>query len=206
LARQIQSERSYDWLQSLRSGEECAFAEFVDKYKETVFLCCRSLGLRGEEAEDVASETFLAAYKGLGQYRGQSELSTWLWSIAYRQAVSYLRKNRRNWQALAEADEQITRSEESCPLSAVQCSEEAEIIWDAVRCLPKLWSMAVILYYREQKCIDDIAKIMRARKSTVKTYLFRGRERLKKTLAAAFSSPIGVPRTATGTESASVNG
>jgi DNA-directed RNA polymerase specialized sigma24 family protein len=54
--------------------------------------------------------------------------------------------------------------------------------------------MAIILYYREEKCIADIAKIMQARKNTVKTYLFRGRERLKEMLAGAF------------TESASVNG
>jgi RNA polymerase sigma factor (sigma-70 family) len=192
LATKVRSEQSCDWLQSLRSGDERAFAGFIDKYKETVFLCCRSLGLREHEAEDVASETFLAAYKGLGQYRGQSELSTWLWSIAYRRTVSYLRKNRRNRQALPEADEQISEDGESCPLSAAQCSEEAEIVWDAVRGLPKLWSMAVILHYREQKGIDDIAKIMKARKSTVKTYLFRGRNRLKETLATAFTESTNV--------------
>jgi DNA-directed RNA polymerase specialized sigma24 family protein len=50
----------------------------------------------------------------------------------------------------------------------------------------------VILYYREQKCIDDIAKIMRARKNTVKTYLFRGRQRLKETLAATFTEDAKV--------------
>jgi RNA polymerase sigma factor (sigma-70 family) len=194
LAKKVRPERSYDWLQALRSGDERAFAEFIDKYKETVFLCCRGLGLREDEVEDVASETFLAAYKGLDQYRGQAELSTWLWSIAYHQTVSYLRKNRRNWQALPETDEQTAGNRESCPLSTAQCSEEAEIVWDAVKRLPKLWSLAVILHYREQKCIDDIAKIMRARKNTVKTYLFRGRQRLKEILASAF------------TENASVNG
>jgi RNA polymerase sigma factor (sigma-70 family) len=192
LAKQVRPEQGFDWLQALRSGDERAFAGFIDKYKETVFLCCRSLGLREDEVEDVASETFLAAYKGLGQYRGQSELSTWLWSIAYRQAITYLRKNRRNWQTLAKADEQIVRNGESCPLSSAQCSEEAEIVWEAVKHLPKLWSLAVILYYREQKCIDDIAKIMQARKNTVKTYLFRGRQRLKETLAVTFTEDAKV--------------
>jgi RNA polymerase sigma-70 factor (ECF subfamily) len=47
--------------------------------------------------------------------------------------------------------------------------------------------MAVILYYREEKGIADIAKIMRARENTVKTYLFRGRERLKQMLEGAFA-------------------
>lgn len=64
------------WLRLLRSGDHRAFAEFIDKYKETVFLCCRRLGLREDEVEDVASETFLAAFKAIGRYSGQAELST----------------------------------------------------------------------------------------------------------------------------------
>ena len=77
---------------------------------------------------------------------------------------------------------------------AAQSSEEAEIVWAAVKRLPKLWAMAVMLHYREEKSIADIAKIMRARKNTVKTYLFRGRERLKKMLAATFGADIDVDR------------
>jgi len=177
----------------LRSGDERAFAELIDKYKQTVFLCCRSLGLRQDEAEDVASETFLAAYQQLRRYSGQAQLSTWLWSIAYRQAVNYLRKNRRKWQLLAEPSEQVTDSEQG-PMSAAQSSEEAEIVWAAVERLPRLWAMAVILHYREEKSVAEIAKIMKARKNTVKTYLFRGRERLKQLLAAALGEDVDVDR------------
>jgi len=194
LAKKIWQQQRESWLQLLRSGDERAFAEFIDKYKQTVFLCCRSLGLQQDEAEDVASETFLAAYQGLRRYSGQAQLSTWLWSIAYRQAVSYLRKNRRKWQLLAEPDEQVTDSEDRGPMSAAQSSEEAEIVWAAVEQLPRLWAMAIILHYLEDKSIADIARIMQARKNTVKTYLFRGRERLKKTLAATFGADIDVDR------------
>jgi len=174
------------WLQLLRSGDHQAFAEFIDKYKETVFLCCRRLGLREDETEDVASETFLAAYKGLRRYSGWSELSTWLWSIAYRQGVNYLRKNRRQWQLEAEPDKQIGGSREQGPAAVVQSRETEQIVWEAVERLPRLWAVAVILYYREEKNIADIAKIMRIKENTVKTYLFRGRDKLKQVLAAAF--------------------
>ena len=174
------------WLRLLLSGDHKAFAEFIDKYKETVFLCCRRLGLREDETEDVASETFLAAYKGLRRYSGWSELSTWLWSIAYRQGVNYLRKNRRQWQLEAEPDKQIGGSREQGPAAVVQSRETEQIVWEAVERLPRLWAVAVILYYREEKNIADIAKIMRIKENTVKTYLFRGRDKLKQVLAAAF--------------------
>ncbi len=189
-----EQQRQDNWLRLLRSGDHGAFAQFIDKYKETVFLCCRRLGLREDEAEDVASETFLAAYKGISRYRGRAELSTWLWSIAYRQAVSYLRKNRKQWQLEAEPDEsrQVGSGKEQEPAATIQGKETEKIVWEAVEGLPRLWAMAIILYYREEKSIIDIAKIMQAKENTIKTYLFRARQRLKKALAPAFGEDIDV--------------
>lgn len=179
-----------DWLRQLRSGDHNAFAEFIDKYKETVFLCCRRMGLREDETEDVASETFLAAYKALRRYGGQAELSTWLWSIAYRQAVNYLRKNKRHRQLQTELDEEIVGTEEQAPLTQAQSREQQEIVWQAVNHLPRLWAVAVILHYRETKSIAEIAEIMRIRQNTVKTYLFRGREKLKQILSPVLRDEI----------------
>ena len=178
------------WLRLLRSGDHQAFAVLVDKYKETVFLCCRKLGLAEHEAEDVAGETFLAAYKGMSRYCGRAELSTWLWGIAYRQAVSFLRKNRRGRQLEAEPDEQIADDVRDGPAAVIQGRETERIVWQAVDRLPRLWAVAVILFYREQKTIADIAEIMQAKENTVKTYLFRARERLKTALAPVFEEDV----------------
>lgn len=167
----------------LRRGDQDAFAEFIDSYKETVFLCCRRLGLREDEVEDVASETFMAAYKGLQRYRGRAELSTWLWSIAYRRAVSFLRKNRRQMPLAADIKAPIAGRREDEPAAVLQDREQHELVWQAVERLPRLWSMAVVLFYREDKGVAEIARIMNAKENTVKTYLFRARDRLKEMLA-----------------------
>jgi RNA polymerase sigma factor (sigma-70 family) len=177
-----------DWLRLLRSGDHQAFEWFIDKYKETVFLCCRRLGLREDEIEDVASDTFLAAYNGLSRYTGQADLSTWLWSIAYRKAVNYLRKNRRYQQLEEHFDEQIANDRQQEPAAPIQSQESQKLVWEAVERLPRLWAMAVILHYREEKSIADIAEIMNTRENTVKTYLFRARAKLKETLAAVFGA------------------
>ncbi|MHC4682049.1 MAG: RNA polymerase sigma factor, partial [Planctomycetota bacterium] len=143
------------------------------------------------EVEDVAGETFLAAYRGLSRYAGRAELSTWLWSIAYRQTVSFLRKNRRHRQLApkgreTEPDEQIVGDDREGPTAIAESRETQKIVWAAVDRLPRLWAMAVILFYREQKSVADIAKIMGAKENTVKTYLFRGREKLRTALGPAF--------------------
>ncbi len=174
------------WLRLLRRGDHQAFAEFIDKYKQTVFLCCRRLGLREEEVEDVAAETFMAAYEALGRYSGRSELSTWLWSIAYRQGISYLRKNRRLTRLDDEIERQIPDGRGTEPASAALDGETEQLVWKAVERLPRLWAMAVILYYREEKSVADIAKIMQTNDNTVKTWLHRAREKLKEALTGAF--------------------
>ena len=184
------NQQKVEWLRLLRSGDHQAFSRFIDKYKETVFLCCRRLGLREDEIEDAASDTFLAAYKALTRYAGQSDLSTWLWSIAYRKAVNHLRKNRRQWQLEEQLDEQVADERQPEMAAQLQGEETEKVVWEAVGRLPRLWAMAVILHYREEKSVADIAKIMGAGENTVKTYLFRARARLKETLAAAFGADV----------------
>jgi RNA polymerase sigma-70 factor (ECF subfamily) len=239
LADEARKKRDEKWLGRLLAGDHEAFAEFVDKYKEMIFLCCRTLGLRKDEIEDVASETFMAAYKGIGRYRGHAELSTWLWGIAYRQGVNYLRKNRmvrqahhpersrgRENQLLADppflplargrganggniqalALPQSFDSAAACselaesdgepvePLAELESKEQAELVWEAVEQLPGLWAMAIVLFYREEREVKEIAKIMRVRQNTVKTYLFRGRKRLKELLAGVVGENIDASR------------
>ena len=193
MAGEAEKEQDEGWLGQLLAGDHEAFAEFVDKYKEMVFLCCRTLGLNEDETEDAASETFLAAYKSIRQYRGQAELSTWLWSIAYRQAVNYLRKNRKE-QLLTEPYTQIANNKNAGTLARLESKERAEFVWRAVERLPRVWAVAIILYYREGKSIAEIAKIMQKQKNTIKTYLFRGRKRLKELLADFFGGDIDVGR------------
>jgi RNA polymerase sigma-70 factor (ECF subfamily) len=70
--------------------------------------------------------------------------------------------------------------------------ETDKIVWNAVERLPRLWAMAIILYYRQEKSIIEIAQIMQTKENTIKTYLFRARQKLKKTLAPAFGEDVDV--------------
>ena len=179
----MEQQEKDNWLTLLRSRDHQAFGEFIDKYKETVFLCCRRLGLREDEVEDVASETFMAAYKGLSRYSGRSELSTWLWSIAYRKGIDCLRRNRRERRLEDEQENEIAAGREDGPTVVTEGKETEQVVWEAVERLPRLWKVAVILHYRQEKAIADIAKIMDTRENTVKTYLFRGRQKLREMLS-----------------------
>ncbi len=173
------------WIRRFLAGDHQAFAEFVDKYKQMVFLCCRTAGLNQQESYDVASETFLAAYKSLDRYRFQCELSTWVWKIAYHKAVDCLREKKRYYQLFEETCQPQEQKTEN-GITKIENADGAQIIWQAVERLPKLWATAVILFYREQKSVAEIAEIMNTGQNTIKTYLFRGRTRLKELLPDNF--------------------
>ncbi|MHB0946671.1 MAG: RNA polymerase sigma factor [Sedimentisphaerales bacterium] len=168
-------------LHRLRSGDSDAFVWFVERYQKQVFLCCRTLGLDADETEDVASETFLAAYKGITGYTGRSKLSTWLWKITYNKAISYIRQKSRQQKHQQQLQNKYIGLHDSIH-SKLPSGQDAEIIWNAVKKLPQDLAMTIILYYREDKSIKEIADIMNKRQNTIKVHLFRGREKLKELL------------------------
>ena len=192
MAEKVWQQQKGNWLRLLVSGDHDAFKEFVDQYQQTVFLCCRTLGLREHEAEDVASETFLTVYEKLDTYNGKSKLSTWLWSIAYYKGVNYLRKNRRRKELLSGLSAQIPDARIEQVSAALESKEQADAVWQAVGRLPRLWALAIVLFYRQEKSIKEIAKIMNKRQNTVKTYLFKGRKKLKERLSNVIAEDINV--------------
>ncbi len=168
----------------LRSGNRSAFAEFVEKYQQQVFMCCRLLGLDTNEMEDVASETFLAVYQGLDKYTGRAKLSTWLWKIAYNKAISHIRHKIRHQKLQERIQSQYADEQEIAPSERSSSGDRAEIVWDAVKKLPQDQAVAIVLHYRQEKSIKEIANIMKKRQNTIKVCLFRGRERLKEFLSS----------------------
>lgn len=168
-------------IRRLQSGDSNAFADFVRMYQQQVFLCCRTLGLNVDESEDVAGETFLAAYLGIKKFAGKSKLNTWLWKITYNNAITYLRKKIRRQQFQEKLQKEHTEQ-----ISDTTFTENGEFVWNAVKKLHADQAMAIVLYYREEKSVKEIAVIMRKNQNTVKINLFRGRQKLKELLADKF--------------------
>ncbi|PKL46488.1 MAG: hypothetical protein CVV39_07165 [Planctomycetes bacterium HGW-Planctomycetes-1] len=128
LADQTGKNKREGLIHRLRSGESKAFADFIARYQQQVSLCCRTLGLNTAEAEDVASETFMAAYQGVKKYTGKAKLSTWLWKITYNKAISFLRQKIKK-QKLQE-NLQKNYKEETTDTTP---DENKEIVWNAVK-------------------------------------------------------------------------
>jgi RNA polymerase sigma-70 factor (ECF subfamily) len=178
LADETSQNKQIGLIHRLRSGDSSAFGDFIARYQQQVFMCCRLLGLDANEMEDVASETFLAAYQAIGRYTGGAKLSTWLWKITYNKAISFIRQKIKNQNLQQKIQSHYKDAQTIAPYG----DDNAEIVWDAVKKLPQDQAMAIVLFYRQEKSIKEIADIMTKSQNTVKTNLFRGREKLKEML------------------------
>lgn len=179
----IQQQNNTPWLTRLRNKDHAAFVELVRQYEPMVNACGRRLGLTHDEVEDVIGETFLAAYRSVHQFNGQSSPASWIWTIAYRQAINHLRRHTRHHQHRRPLQLDAFYHEESQPQILVEKQEAQTHLKQAVNQLPTPWATAIRLFYWQAKSTAEIAQTMNVGVGVVRAYLFRGRHRLRSLLA-----------------------
>ena len=175
----------------LRAGDLGAFEELVDHFERPVYaLCFRLLG-DAEEARDAAQETFLKVYRGLGGFRGEAGLKTWIYRIAINQAM-----NQKRWWRRRHREEtislDISRGQSETTLGNLlpgrSCSPEAEAISSEreryiMRALSEIkeeYRIALMLREIEELSYEEIAETLSISIGTVKSRIARGREDLRR--------------------------
>lgn len=169
-----------------RSGVDAAdFGRVVRLHQDGVYRFCLRMMRQPAEAEEVAQEVFFAAYRGLGRFRGDAKMSTWLFSIARNKCLNrlaYLRRRdqgRSRWAAAA-AHEDADRA--ARPDDVLEAAEsEARMITRvraAIDALPDAHRSLILLRDIEQLSYEEIAAITGLRLDTVKSRIHRARARL----------------------------
>ncbi len=155
-----------------------AFAELVRNHQSAIRGLLRQL-TRSDLAlaDDLAQETFLRAYKHIRSFRGEAKFSTWLYRIAY----NCFREDARKRKELVGIDETLLESQPD-PQSADPALKHD--LMHALQLLPLHERSAILLCCQNGLSHDEAARVLEIPLGTVKTNVLRGREKLKKTLAA----------------------
>lgn len=162
----------------LLDDDHHAFAELVRNHQSTVRGLLRNL-VRADVAlaDDLAQETFLRAYKNIRSFRGEAKFSTWLYRIAY----NCFREDARKRKELVGIDE--TQLEAQPDPQTVDPALRQDLM-HALQLLPLHERSAILLCCQNGLSHDEAARVLDIPLGTVKTNVLRGREKLKKTLAA----------------------
>ena len=170
-------------------GDQNAFGEIVELYKDKVFqICFRMLGNR-HEAEDLAQEAFVRAYINIHSFNIQMKFSNWLFRIATNLCIDRLRKRKPDYHLDAEIAgteglnmySQIA-ADMMMPEEELESLELQEYIQRALIKLPEKYRSVIVLKYIEELSLKEISEILDLPVGTVKTRIHRGREALRKQL------------------------
>jgi RNA polymerase sigma-70 factor, ECF subfamily len=174
-----------DVLARCRAGEAAALRAFVERYQRAVFaLLSRIIGQRAD-VEDAAQETFVRAIRALPGFDdgGAARLSTWLLTIATRLALDVCRKRTRERRWWLASERASAAEPVATPEHELQRAELRGAIAAAVAALPDDQRAAFVLAEFHGFGIEDIATALQIGRNTVKTRLFRAREKLARALA-----------------------
>lgn len=168
----IGQEQADEFLRRLRRHEQAAFHELVDVYSQQLFRVAYSMVGNSADAEDVVQETFTAAFAGIGKFRGESSLKTWLMQILVRQCAKVLRsRGRRMTIGIEKADE---------PLHDPAPASESKL--DVIEMLQKLspeHREVIVLRELQGMGYEEIAAALKIPRGTVESRLHRARQELK---------------------------
>ncbi len=159
------------------------FDSIVEHFAERIFnQALRVLGNR-EEAEEATSDVFMRIHRGLGDFRGESQLSTWIWRITTNVCLTSKARKRVHMVSLDAGefrDDPPDDKRNSNPEERFLAEEVGEELAGLIAELPDQEASAIAFFYLQEMKYDEIAVIMEIPTGTVATLLHRGRERLRK--------------------------
>lgn len=170
-------------IDAARAGDRDAFGRLVERETAAVYRTCLRILGRPHDAEDVTQESFVAAYRAIGGYRGEGSPRAWLLRIAQRQSYRRL-EQRRPTAELDSVGEARLADSSTDPTRVVAAIESRNEIRDAVAALPEPYREVVSLRFFGELSLFEVAEITGRPLSTVKTHLRRGLERLRPIVAS----------------------
>jgi len=179
-------------IRRIQDGEVDAFYQLVRPYERSVFLAARALLKNDADAEDVAQEAVLKAFKNIARFRQEAKFSTWLIQICINEAKMKLRKERRYLYDSIEEGQQNDEGDyipkdfadwREIPSEALEQKELREALTQALDSLPGKYRTVLILRDVQHLSINETAKVLDISEANVKTRLLRARLQMRDALA-----------------------
>lgn len=172
-----------DLIKDILKGESEKFSYFIKEYQNEIFNLCFSIVKNRDDALDLTQETFLIAFRNLKNFRGDASFSTWIYRIAYNLSINYAKRKGIILTILDKDEDEIEFQIEDKKTSIWDEIEREERIKIVNKCLSKLKEIdRLIIELREINNLsyEEMAQILSLPIGTIKSRLFRARERLKK--------------------------
>lgn len=167
-------------VRKILEGDIQAFRLLISQHERLVAHMIGRLVKSQEEKEELCQDVFLKVHEKLGEFSFQSRLSTWIATIAYRQAINHLRKKKMFFAEIPEEENNTSPFVElENPESVMSEKDMDTFIFKLIDELPPQYKAVLTLYHIEDMTYPEICEVLSMPEGTVKNYLFRARNLLK---------------------------
>jgi RNA polymerase sigma factor (sigma-70 family) len=166
------------------AGNQAAYADLIKRHQRFVFTLAMRFSKNREDAEEIAQDCFVKAYRSLSNFQRQSKFSTWLYSIVYTTAMTALRKKRVDTDSIDDEDTYIQLENHSSGFdtNSVENMSRSYYLNQAIAQLLPDDAAIISLFYMGEQSLEEISQALGIEANTVKVKLFRARQRLKEKL------------------------
>jgi len=180
----------YEVVQKAIAGDNAAYAELLERYRDTIYFMLLKKVNNEIDAEDLTIEAFGKAFKSLEKYNPTYAFSTWLFKIANNNCVDFLRKQKHKHYSMDSRMQDDDDSDASYDIASdlldpeerLIKNQKADLLKDVVRQLKSRYSQLIRLRYYKEMSYQEISEEMKIPLGTVKAQLYRSRELLRSML------------------------
>ena len=171
-------------IRAIQKKDQQAFAELMDKYKDSIYYMLLKMVHNNDDAEDLTLEAFGKAFSRLHQYTPNFAFSTWLFKIATNNCIDFLRKKKKNVMSIDNRIENEDgddfkfeiKSEGLTPEQIAMNDQKIQLMRQYVKKLKPRYEILVEMRYFKEMSYDEISEELQLPLGTVKAQLFRARE------------------------------
>jgi RNA polymerase sigma-70 factor (ECF subfamily) len=171
-------------IEKIKGGDYSACNFIVDKYKAFVFNICIRIVKNREDAEEVAQDSFIKAFKSIEKFKNESKFSTWLYRITFNNAISKTRNKKIFKSDLDEnVVDTVSYSHISDGLESLNRIDRKKVLKRAMENLNEEENVLVSLYYFEENSVAEVSDITGFEQNYIKVKIHRARKKLYKGLS-----------------------
>ena len=172
------------------AGDHPAYAGLVNRYQNYVFTLALRIVKNREDAEEVAQDVFIKAYKYLADFRGASKFTTWLYTIVNNTCISFLRKKKLNVYSLDNEQVFAVADNQDSGMRANQVEQKSKLsmVNQAIGLLSPDDAQIITLFYKAEQSLEETAQVLGIEVNAAKVRLHRARTRLKMVMIRRFAT------------------
>lgn len=181
-----------DVIARVLTGDHQSYAVLVERYRNFVFTIVLRYIKSREDAEEVAQDVFVKAYRSMADFKGASKFSTWLYTITTTTCISFLRKKRPDIQSLDNEHVFETADNIDGGMKANQVEQKSRTLMvnEAIAMLSAEDAQVITLFYKGEQSLEEIATVLGKEANAVKVQLHRARTRLKEKMHRYFKEEV----------------